>query len=111
MYKGELNGFPEEVVEKMLERQFEQDNVKDITVFEDNIYGGFSWSNSIEGLTFWLNVISQRNFDLFFDKYPKIEEEEDEDEMLFDLAHEHLTNKQIKRLYFKRFGKICIKVN
>jgi len=111
MYKGELAGFPQEIVEKMLEYQVEQGNVRNVTVFENSVTsgassGGFKWSAAPEGRSFWDGVINNKNFKLFFNKYPKIKVEEvDEDEMLFNLANEHLTNKQIKRLYSNRFGK------
>lgn len=39
-YKGELEGFPE-VVEKMLERQVEQGNKRDVSVFERSKFIGF----------------------------------------------------------------------
>lgn len=78
-YKGELEGFPEEVVEKMLERQVEQGNKRDVSVFECHKSasinaGGFYWSESEEGRSFWEEVISNKNFDVFFECYPKKEE-------------------------------------
>ena len=76
MYKGQLTGFPTEVVEKMLYYQVEQGNKRDVTVFEDDKIaplnkGGFSWSDTTENVYFWSNVISDRNFDIFFERYPK----------------------------------------
>jgi len=108
MYKGGLTGFPKEIVEKMLEHQVKQGNKKDVTVFENDITSsslnkGFNWSAASEGRTFWSDVVLNKKFKLFFDKYPKIEE--DEDEMLFDLANEHLTDEHVERLYSNRFGK------
>jgi|GEM_PF-4747932 len=73
-YKGELKGFPTEVVEKMLERQVEQGNDRNISVFERSkaIYiNGFDWASSPEGHSFWEDVIKDENFDTFFAKYPK----------------------------------------
>lgn len=76
MYKGELTGFPIEVVNKMLEYQVQQGNPKDVTVFENlarssHKVGGFTWDKTIEGQDFWLSVILYFNFDIFFEKYPK----------------------------------------
>lgn len=78
-YKEKLEGFPEEVVEKMLERQVEQGNKRDVSVFECHKSasinsGGFYWSESEEGNSFWEEVISNKNFDVFFERYPKKEE-------------------------------------
>lgn len=75
-YKGELKGFPKEVVNKMLERQEEQGNQKDLTIFERNKDvgkngNGFIWSDTLEGFEFWKDVIRLKNFDLFFRVYPK----------------------------------------
>lgn len=75
-YKGDLEGFPDEVVEKMLERQVEQGNKRNVASFEERnsinfMDGGFDWSNTIEKWGFWWEVIIYKNFDLFFEKYPK----------------------------------------
>lgn len=75
-YKGDLKEFPQEVVEKMLERQVEQGNKRDVTIFEQckSISwrnGGFSWSTTKEGDDWWGKVIGNRNFDFFFERYPK----------------------------------------
>lgn len=76
MYKGQLKGFPKEVVEKMLERQVEQGNKRDVSVFEDNmcalkIDGGFNWEETAEDDYFWIDVICGKNFSLFFERYPQ----------------------------------------
>lgn len=75
MYKEELQGFPVEVVEKMLERQVEQGNKRDISVFEADRFackeeGGFDWDETPEGWYFWYKVIDSKNFDHFFERYP-----------------------------------------
>lgn len=76
MYKGQIEGFPQEIVEAMLDEQVRQGNKRDVTVFEhDRTSGrsrrGFTWSLSADGQTFWLRVIENKRFDIFFDKYPK----------------------------------------
>ena len=73
-YKGELEGFPEEIVEKMLERQVEQGNVRDVSVFEkrkSQPKKGFWFDESIEGWCFWHIIVNKKQFEVFFNKYPK----------------------------------------
>lgn len=77
MYKGQIEGFPPEIVEKMLYYQEKQGNERNVTVFEENnirsfAFKGFSWKNTKEGDDFWQNIICRKNFDLFFEKYPKL---------------------------------------
>lgn len=73
---GDIEGFPKEVVELMLERQYEQTGKVDIGVFQKHrTYGltnmGFTWFRTKEGHDFWECVICDKNFDVFFEKYPK----------------------------------------
>ena len=70
---GEIKDFPIEVVQKMVERQVEQNGKPDVSVFQECIFSGFLWSNTIENNDFWEKVISDNNFYLFFEKYPKEE--------------------------------------
>lgn len=72
---GDIEGFPIEVVEKMLERQSYVNKI-DVSVFQKsktkNTYGGaFDWGKATEGYEFWNKVIYRKDFDLFFEKYPK----------------------------------------
>ncbi len=77
-YAGDLEGFPPEVVDKMLERQKEQGNSKNLAVFEgdrtaDRNFGGFDWGITPEDKEledFWWKVIEEKNFGLFFEYYP-----------------------------------------
>ena len=76
MYKGQLEGFPKEIVERMLECQVEQGNPRDVSVFEcipnaDQHSGGFNWRDTIERNNWWSKIIDDKNFDIFFLKYPK----------------------------------------
>ena len=76
MYKGQLEGFPKEIVERMLECQVEQGNPRDISVFEVNPRAGadnkgFTWNRTFEGTDFWVNVLSSKKFNIFFKRYPK----------------------------------------
>lgn len=73
---GQLLDFPIEVVQKMVERQVEQGNKPDVTIFQKDcratkLEGGFTWEPTIEGDGFWYRVIALRVFDLFFGRYPK----------------------------------------
>lgn len=77
--KGDIKGFPREVISKMLERQYEQTGKVDATVFEGcsiaaKHEGGFDWSKTKEDLPFWEGVISKRKFSVFFNKYPNLHE-------------------------------------
>jgi hypothetical protein len=74
---GNLENFPIEIVEKMLQRQYEQVNKIDISVFQeykraDVQRGGFHWADTIEGHGFWYSVIIEEKFDVFFACYPKL---------------------------------------
>lgn len=92
-YKGDIKDFPQEIVEKMLEKQVQQGNKKNVEVFEiDKIsqkyVGGFTWRNTEEGFEFWENVILFEKFDLFFEKYPKKTFNRGEKILVWDLDSE-----------------------
>lgn len=75
-YKGELNGLPSEIVDKILEYQVKQGNPRDITVFENNLLanyynGGFSWYDTENTHEFWRKVLVEKDFNLFYRKYLK----------------------------------------
>ena len=74
--KGGLEGFPKEIISRMLDCQEEQGNPRDITVFEKRCDvgrsdKGFEWDKTQEDWDFWHEVIHVRNFDEFFEIYPK----------------------------------------
>lgn len=73
---GNIKDFPIEVVEKMIEEQVKQGNCPNVKVFQNYVTAdvdddGFSWWNTDDGNDFWLEVVGDGNFDLFFEKYPK----------------------------------------
>lgn len=73
---GQLLDFPIEVVQKMVERQVEQGNKPDVTIFQEEcratkLDGGFTWGSTIESDGFWYVVIALKRFDQFFKRYPK----------------------------------------
>ena len=77
--KGQLIDFPKEIIARILDYQEEQGNKRDVTVFEKSKFtplevGGFAWNRTKEKDVFWYEIISNKNFDLFFEKYPKKEE-------------------------------------
>ena len=68
---GEIKDIPIEVVHKMVERCLEENEVNIITKLQISRLDGFTLRNSIEGYDFWDEVICWKNFNLFFEKYPK----------------------------------------
>ena len=78
--KGQIKDFPIEVVQKMVEKQVHQGHKADVKVFQvnaDSCWDGFEWARTIEGDSFWRNVICQADFPLFFEKYPKKKEKKE----------------------------------
>lgn len=70
---GELQGFPVEVVQKMLERQTAYCGKMDVSAFQCDCAEktrGFDWKASPEGWDFWYDVIREKRWDLFFAIYP-----------------------------------------
>lgn len=71
-----INDFPKQVVDKILYYQVEQGNPEDISIFNMNIEanageGGFSWEDTPEGYHFWWEIITNQNFEVFFNRYPE----------------------------------------
>ena len=80
--KEHLEGFPKEIIARMLDCLQEQGNKRDISVFEEDrfsllVEGGFDWDKTKEGYGFWYKVIIEKNFDVFFEKYPKKEDNQE----------------------------------
>ena len=74
--EGDIEGFPVEVIAKMLERQYEQTGKVDVKVFEKFLPsskedGGFSWKCTPEGFDFWKEVLTFEDFSAFFRLYPR----------------------------------------
>ena len=70
------NELPIEIQNRMLDCQEEQENKRDESVFEKDIYagyssGGFNWDETKEGFDFWDIIISHSNTDHFYTLYPK----------------------------------------
>ena len=63
---GGIRGFPLQIVEVMLDKQRAVTNKIDISEFQRNKASGFRWSETPEGVSFWWDVIGNRNFKKFF---------------------------------------------
>ena len=73
---GEIADFPMEVVERMVYEQISQRQKPNPTVFAIKknaapAEGGFSWAATEDGYAFWEKVITKKDWDLFFSKYPR----------------------------------------
>lgn len=75
MYKVEerdlvkdIQGFPIEVVQKMLYYQVSQGNKEDVSIFQNR---AITSKTAEEGMEFWNKVIHEQKFSIFFNKYPK----------------------------------------
>lgn len=114
MYKGQLEGFPQEVVEKMLDEQEAQGNKRDVSVFEAAVnsgaYDGFDWNDTVDGYYFWQRVIGTKDFDLFFEKYPKKQMFKRGDKILVWNIHEENNEEMIALTYIDgaKFPVVCV---
>ena len=82
-YKGDIENFPEEVVEWMCDQQVKQGNPRNVRVFEryklaDKPDGGFTWAKvdipiecSSGSFGFCADVIENENFDIITQYFPK----------------------------------------
>lgn len=113
---GQLEGFPIQVVEKMLERQVQQGNIENVIVFQknrsaDNSGRGFTWYHTPEGSDFWTLVISCKEFNTFFKKYPKLDtkvwirgNEDRSEEVINELVKRGGTNKRRNNETYEYLG-------
>ena len=69
---GELRGIPMEIIERMLECQYELFCSVSLELLEDNIKGGFRWRGTIDGEDFWNKVLNFREYRVFFERYPEL---------------------------------------
>lgn len=91
---GDIEGFPIEVVQKMVDYQVAQKCFVDISVFQlkgRTTHSGFSWAKTEEGFLFWDSVISRRQFDVFFKKYPK--------KIIMDYEVYKVTRRQMEQIH------------
>lgn len=64
-----IKHFPNEVVKLMIQRQYEQQGIRDITVFQRDEFAnaserGFDWEDTPEGQLFWQRIILNEDFDI-----------------------------------------------
>ena len=76
---GRIKDFPIEVVQKMVEEQVKQSDDADVTAFQESPYSGFLWLKTKDGVDFWNAIIEKKNFNLFFETYPKYEQSDNEE--------------------------------
>lgn len=72
----DLKDFPIEIIAMMCYHQVKQGNYLDVKVFANHLSigkhgGGFTWDKTIEGQLFWEKVLQSRNFEHYFQKYPR----------------------------------------
>lgn len=73
---GDIASIPSEIVVAMLNAQEKQGNLRNINIFKRNRFAdfseeGFNWDDTIEGLSFWAEILEDEKYSIFFDKYPK----------------------------------------
>ena len=100
--KGDISGFPLDIVQRMVEYQVKQGNKADVAVFQQakdagRDSGGFTWSNTIEASTFWGSIINGKMFYLFSDNaYPKVMEVSN---------HHDFTNSEQRVVFAEKLGR------
>lgn len=68
-----IKGFPMGVVVRIMEEGKNQRDTTDAIILDlaqNVICGVFDWSISAAGREFWNKVINDKDFDLFFERYP-----------------------------------------
>lgn len=71
--KGDINGFPIEVVQAAVERGAAQGNEprQVIESLQWSRTSGFTWQRTPEGHHFWSKVMDCRDFTVFFERFPR----------------------------------------
>lgn len=77
LIEKDLVDVPQEIIKRMKDCQVEQGNRRNAKVFDNTInasksQGGFNWNQTKEDTEFWSKVLDYKNYDLFFEKYPKV---------------------------------------
>lgn len=72
---GAIKDFPLEIVQKMIDYQFNYNGINNIKILQDPLLIEtdyvFDWFKTIEGYEFWDRVIHNKEFEIYFKKYPK----------------------------------------
>lgn len=82
--KGDVENYPKEVLHKMLLIQHKQKGQYDLESIEKDKLTSFNSGGTVQGKEFWEDVISNNNFERFFERYP---EEKYENSHLKDKGH------------------------
>lgn len=69
---GELRGIPMEIIERMLECQYELTGDASLESLEVSSNNSFNFARTIDGLDFWNEVLVEREYRIFFDRYPEL---------------------------------------
>ena len=69
---GELRGIPMEIIERMLECQYELTGCASLESLEVCANNSFNFARTIEGVDFWNKVLVEREYRIFFDRYPEL---------------------------------------
>lgn len=69
---GAIDGYPIDVIELALCRGLSQRHTLEEVVAElqRSRFGGFTWIDTPEGDAFWRRVMVEKEFDLFYERYP-----------------------------------------
>ena len=64
-----IKHFPSEVVKLMLQRQYDQQGIRDVSIFQKDEFaqatdGGFDWEDTPEGGEFWQRIILNEDFNI-----------------------------------------------
>lgn len=69
---GELRGIPMEIIERVLECQYDLSGSMSLELLEIDVKDNFSYGSTIEGVDFWIEVLVDREYRVFFERYPEL---------------------------------------
>lgn len=69
---GQIVDFPVDIVQAMVDHQVNQGNQPLVSIFQikkdmSRSGGGFNWSETVEGVKVWSQVLNYKNFDSFYE--------------------------------------------
>ena len=68
---GKIEGFPISIISYIF-KNYMKSKIEKLKDIQYDIYAVFVWSNTKEGHSFWKEILLDRNYSLFFDKYPEL---------------------------------------
>lgn len=71
--RGDIAGYPIEIIQAAVDRGVDQGNDANTVIqrLQYSTSAGFRWAGTPEGDRFWLRIMCQQRFDLFFQRYPR----------------------------------------